>query len=314
MIISRTPFRISFTGGGSDLREYYRKEGGAVLSTSIDKYVYLSMHPLFNDRGYHLKYFKNEICRDLEHVKHPIIKEVFTRYDIRGVDFSSSSDVPSGTGLGSSSSFTNGLINLCSAYNKKLISSEKIAKEACEVEIDVLKSPIGKQDQYASAIGGLNFIRFNSDESVTVEKITLSEGKKEKLQNSLMLFYLGSTRSASEVLQKIDMSQKTATLRKMVTLTEILRDELNNDSIDSFGDVLRQAWEYKKELSSDISNATIDHWYKVALENGAEGGKVLGAGSGGFLLLYVPKGQEFVRDALRLYELPFNKTKGCQDK
>lgn len=307
MIISRTAFRISFAGGGSDFREYYQKEGGAVLSTTIDKYVYLSMHPLFNSKGFHLKYFNNEIIKDIEHIKHPIIKEVFSRFDICCTDFNSSADVPSGTGLGSSSSFTVGLINLCNSYNNSFMKKEDIAKEACEIEIDVLNSPIGKQDQYSVAIGGMNFIQFNPDESVCVEKIRLSEKKRVQLENSLILFYLGDSRKASSILteQKYKIAENINTLRKMVKLAENLRDELKNDSIDNFGEILNEGWMYKKELSSNITNGTIDHWYNIAMENGAKGGKLLGAGGTGFLMLFVPEGKEMLRTVMRLYELPF---------
>jgi D-glycero-alpha-D-manno-heptose-7-phosphate kinase len=307
MIISRTPFRISFAGGGTDLKEFYQHEPGAVVSTTIDKYVYLSMHPLFNKKGYFLKYSENEICENLNEIKHPIIREVFAEYDICGVDFNSSSDVPSGTGLGSSSSFTVGLINLCSSYKNTFVKKEDIAREACWVEINRLKSPIGKQDQYASAVGGLNYIQFNPDESVVVEKIRLSEGKIRKLEDSLILFYLGDTRKASSVLEEQQERTKSniEILRKMANLALELKYELKNDYIDNFGKILHEGWMYKKELSSNIANPTIDYWYDKALKNGAIGGKVLGAGGTGFLLLYAPGKREILRLLIKLYELPF---------
>ena len=307
MIISRTPFRISFAGGGSDFREFYQKEYGAVVSTTIDKYIYLSMHPLFNKKGFFLKYSMNENVENAEEIKHAIIKEIFLKYKMKGIDFNSSSDIPSGTGLGSSSSFTAGLINLCNVHNHIYISREDIAREACRVEIDKLRAPIGKQDQYAVSVGGMNFIRFNPDESVSVEKINLSEDKKQELEDSLILFYLGNTRGASSVLteQKENISQKTSILKKMVILAENLRDEFKNDSIDRLGDILNAGWAYKKELSSNITNGAIDNWYDIAMQHGAKGGKVLGAGNGGFLLLFAPKGKAFLRAAMRLYELKF---------
>jgi len=308
MLISRTPFRISFIGGGSDFKEFYEQGYGAVISTTIDKYVYLSMHSLFNNKGYHLKYFKNEIIDRWDEIKHPIIREVFRRYNISGVDFNATAEIPSGTGLGSSSSFTTSLITLCTAYCGIVELKKFIAKQASEVEIDVLKSPIGKQDQYAATFGGLNFIRFNTDESVDVERIGLSNEKLRQLENSLILFYLGGTRSSESVLteQKRNILANRNTLKKMVNLAEDLKNELNNNSIDNFGEILNAGWEYKKELSSNVTNGSIDDWYNEALIHGAKGGKLLGAGNGGFLLLYAPNGgADMLRASLRLYELKF---------
>jgi len=290
------------------MREFYQHEGGAVISTSIDKYVYMSMHPLFNDNGYHLKYFSNEICNEVKQIKHPIIKEVFTRYDIFGVDFNATADVPSGTGLGSSSTFTSGLITLCQAYREIITLKDFIAKETSEIEIDVLLSPIGKQDQYAATYGGLNMIKFNPDDSVDVCPIELSSAKIKELESSLVLFYLGGTRSSDSVLteQKNKILSNRATLKKMVKLTENLAKELNNNSLESFGEILNAGWRYKKELSSNVSNGTIDYWYGEAFKHGAKGGKLLGAGNGGFLLLYAPDGGvDMLRASLRLYELKF---------
>jgi D-glycero-alpha-D-manno-heptose-7-phosphate kinase len=308
MIITRTPFRISFAGGGSDMKEYYEKEYGAVVSATIDKYVYLSMHPMFGGQGYHLKYFKNEMVPDIELIEHPIIKKVFFRYGISGVDFNSSSDIPSGTGLGSSSSFTAGLINLCQAYKKKFVNKSEIAREACEIEIDRLKSPIGKQDQYAAAIGGMNYIQFNSDGSVTVEKTNLSDHKLAALESSLLLFYLGNTRAANSILSdhKKNIKRNFPIIQKMVRLSEVLRDDLKNDCIENFGKILHENWQYKKSLGDHVSNKLVDETYNLAMNSGAEGGKLLGAGSTGFLLLYVPpRRQDKIRRLLNLYELKF---------
>jgi D-glycero-alpha-D-manno-heptose-7-phosphate kinase len=308
MRIARTSFRISFTGGGSDIKEYYEREPGAVLSATIDKYIYLSMHPSFNSNEFHLKYSDNEMVYSLEMIKHPIIKQVFSDYLIEGVDFNSSADVPSGTGLGSSSSFTVGLINLCNAYKNIFISKEDIAKEACDIEIKKLKAPIGKQDQYAAAYGGMNFIKFNTDGSVCVEKIRLSEKKKTDLENSLMLFYTAGSRMAASVLGK--QCQKSGenfrTLKKMANLSNTLLHELKNDSIADFGKILNENWQYKKELADNITNPAIDNYYNIAMNNGCQGGKLLGAGSCGFLLLFVPKHrQEQIRRLLGLYQMPF---------
>ncbi|RZL47041.1 MAG: GHMP kinase [Pedobacter sp.] len=312
MIISKTPFRISFAGGGSDLKEYYLNHGGAVLSVAIDKHVYLSMHPYFNDDKYLLKYSNIELVDNVDKIKHQIIREVFKQYNISGVDFNSSADIPSGTGLGSSSAFTSGLITLCNAYLGKYISREDIAKEACDIEINKLNEPIGKQDQYACAIGGLNFIEFNENDKVAVEKIKLSPAKSDKLENNLLMFYLGNTRSAASILteQKLNTltdERKVENLHKMVALAYDLKKELTSSNVESIGEILHTGWIYKKELASNVSNQNIDYYYDRAIKAGATGGKLLGAGGGGFLLFYVDSNyHESVRAALiDLFELKF---------
>jgi len=313
MIITRTPLRISFAGGGSDLKEYYLKYGGSVLSTSIDKYIYLSMHPYFNATKYFLKYSQNELVDNVKDIDHKIIRQVFKDYDISGVDFNSSADIPSGTGLGSSSSFTVGLAKLCSAYNSKYMDSEEIAKYACEVEIEKLMEPIGKQDQYACAIGGLNFIEFCQDGKVIAEKIILEKNRLQLLQDNLLMFYLGNTRSASNILSEqkkntINDDKKVENIHKMVKLSVELKNELLSGNIDAMGDVLHRGWMYKKELASKISNEKIDKYYDLAIKNGALGGKLLGAGGGGFLLFYAAEeNHPKIRKALiNLEELNFN--------
>ncbi len=313
MVITRTPFRVSFAGGGSDLKEYYLNYGGSVLSVSINKYVYLSMHPYFHNHKFFLKYSENEYVEDVKDIKHKIIKQVLEDYKIKGIDFNSSADIPSGTGLGSSSAFTSGLTTLCNAYKGIYMSQEDIASYACDVEINKLGEPIGKQDQYACSLGGLNFIKFNRDNTVSVEKILLESDKLHKLENNLLMFYLGTTRSASAILSEqkintINNKQKIENLHKMVKLSGELKIELQNSNIDSMGDILHRGWMYKKELASQISNEKIDHYYDLAVKNGALGGKLLGAGGSGFLLFYVPEEeQENVRKSLSdLEELNFN--------
>ncbi len=313
MIIVKTPFRISFCGGGSDLKEYYSLYGGAVLSTTIDKYVYLSMHPYFFKTGYLLKYMKHEEADCLENIRHPIIREVFKDYGIKGVDFNSSADIPSGTGLGSSSTFTVGLINLCNIYTGRYMSKAEIADYACKIEIDRLKEPIGKQDQYAAAFGGLNFITFNQDDTVNVEKIFLNRQNFKQLQDRLVMFYTGETRSASEILaeQRGNMQndkKKVEFMHKMVSLAYELKNEFIKGNIDALGEILDVSWRYKKELASGITSERIDGYYELALKNGAKGGKLLGAGGGGFLLFYVEESKkEDVINALKdLYRLEFS--------
>ncbi len=312
MIITRTPLRISFAGGGSDLPSYYEKYGGAVLSTVINKYIYLSMHPYFFKSGYFLKYSNVEHASTLDEIRHPIIREVFRLYGIKGVDLSSSADVPSGNGLSSSSAFTTGLIHLCNAYKELYKTKTEIASEACHVEIDILGEPIGKQDQYACACGGLNFIQFERSGEVTVEKVFLTNDGYHRLENNLMLFYTGITRSASSILREqkrntSDDEKKIANLHKMVELTGSLREELLRNNIDAMGEILHQGWLLKRELASKVTNPQIDNWYERALKAGALGGKLLGAGGGGFLLFYVQEqNHQRVRDALfDLKEMPF---------
>lgn len=313
MIITRTPFRVSFAGGGSDLKEYYHNYGGSVLSVSINKYVYLSMHPYFHENKFFLKYSENEHVDSVEKIKHRILKQVFTDYKIKGIDFNSSADIPSGTGLGSSSAFTSGLITLCNEYTNKYMNKEAIAEYACDIEINKLEEPIGKQDQYACAVGGLNFIKFNQNDTVSMKKILLEPKKMAELESNLLMFYLGSTRAASSILSEqknntITNLQKVENLHKMVRLSEELHLELLKGNIESMGEILHSGWMYKKELASQISNEKIDYYYNLAIHNGAKGGKLLGAGGSGFLLFYAPVIEhERLRIVLSdLEELKFN--------
>ena len=318
MIITRTPFRISFAGGGSDLANYYEKYGGSVLSVSINKYIYLSMHPYFEDNAYLLKYSKTEHANSIEEIQHPIIKTVFDKYGIVGVDFNSSADIPSGTGLASSSAFTVGLINLCNAYTDKYMNKQDIAELACKVEIEDLKEPIGKQDQYACACGGLNFIEFYKDGVVDVEKLYLQSDTYHVLEKNLLMFYTGKTRAAGSILAEqkkntTDDEAKIKNLHKMVQLSKDLKEELLKGNTNAMGEILHTGWMYKKELANGISNPDIDYYYNLAINNGALGGKLLGAGGGGFLLFYVEEQHKNrVRRALKdLKEIDFKfDTKG----
>lgn len=311
MIITKTPFRISFAGGGSDLADFYEKYGGCVLSTSINKYCYISIHPYFDETYTMLKYSENELVRNLADIRHRIFNCVLNERKIQGVEITSTADIPGGTGLGSSSTFTVGLLNTLNCYQGKYMSKGKLAEKACEVEIQKLGSPIGKQDQYAAAFGGLNFIRFYQDGEVSVSPIMMKPETYRKLQANLMMFYTGDTRSANSILteQKKNMSteDKTENLRQMCALAEEMRVALENNQLDSFGDLLNEGWKLKRTLASGISNPVIDEAYETAMANGALGGKLLGAGGGGFLLFYCPpKDQERLRVALRLRQFPFS--------
>ena len=311
MIITKTPFRVSFCGGGSDMANFYEKYGGCVLSTSINKYCYISIHPYFNENQTLLKYSENELVDSPDQIKHRIFRQVLTDMGVHGVEISSTADIPGGTGLGSSSTFTVGLLNTLNCYNGKFVSKDKLAKLACEVEIEKLGNPIGKQDQYGAALGGLNFIKFNQDGSVSHEPI-LMEGKTYKeLQKNLLMFYTGTTRSANTILaeqtKNITSEDKARNLLKMCGLAKDMKVALENNDISSFGKILDEGWQLKKELASGIANPAIDEAYEIAMKNGALGGKLLGAGGGGFLLFYCEEEkQEQLKKAIGLKELDFS--------
>ncbi len=291
MIITRTPFRVSFTGGGSDLREFYVNNGyGAVISTAIQKYIYIVIHPYFQSK-IRIKYSRTEDVATVDEIQHPIVRECLRKVQIgTGIEIASFADVPAGTGLGSSSSFTVGLLHALYAYKGKIVPKERIAREACEIEIEILKEPIGKQDQYAAAFGNINYIRFNKDETVDVSPIFLTDTTKQRLEKSLCLYYVGGKRKAGGILseQKQNMSvhKNIQNVQAMVSLTEGLRDALQIEEIASVGSLLHKGWLLKKDLARGISNEEIDELYEKALQHGATGGKLLGAGGTGFLLLY----------------------------
>ncbi|HIT19774.1 MAG TPA: GHMP kinase [Candidatus Fimivivens faecavium] len=311
MIITKTPFRVSFAGGGSDLADFYEKYGGCVLSTSINRYCYISIHPYFDENYTLLKYSENELVRNLSDIKHRIFNCILNERGIHGVEITSTADIPGGTGLGSSSTFTVGLLNALNCYQGKYMSKGKLAEKACEVEIQKLRSPIGKQDQYAAAFGGLNFIRFHQDGEVSVSPIVMMPEIYHRLQRNLMMFYTGDTRSANSILSEqkknISAQDKAENLKKMCALAEDMRVALERNELDSFGSLLNEGWKLKRTLASGISNPVIDEAYQTAMANGALGGKLLGAGGGGFLLFYCePENQEKLRVALRLRQFPFS--------
>lgn len=312
MIITRTPFRVSFAGGGSDMPSFYRRHEGCVLSMTINKYMYVSIHPTFNRDETVIKYSKTEIVHNVREIQHPIARQLLLDYGIDGVEIVSTADVPAGTGLSTSSAYTVGLIHALNAFRGKLCSQERIAREACELEIEKLGEPIGKQDQYGTAVGGLKFIRFKSDDSVEVEPLAVSRQTLDELEGNLLLFYTGLTHSASEILQEQNQNvageeQKFQNLVKMTELAYELRESVVAGRLEDFGRILNENWLLKRQLASQISNDRIGKYYDLAMENGALGGKLLGAGGGGFLLFYCPKEkQKRLRSALSdLWELPF---------
>lgn len=293
MIITKTPFRVSFAGGGSDMAPFYEKYGGCVLSTSINKYMYISIHPYFDETKTLLKYSENELVDHPSEIRHTIFRQVLTDLGIHGVEISTTADVPGGTGLGSSSTFTVGLLHTLFCYQGKYVSKGKLAELACRIEIEKLGNPIGKQDQYAAAYGGLNFIRFNQDGSVTVEPVVMPVDALRRLEGELMMFYTGTSRSANPILaeQKRNLEEgvKTQVLRRMCGLAEELRESMLKGDLSVFGEILHENWRLKKELAGGISSPEIDGLYELARKHGASGGKLLGAGGGGFLLFCCPK-------------------------
>lgn len=311
MIISRTPFRISFAGGGSDLPSFFREEQGAVLSTSIDKYIYLALHPYFDPEKTLLKYSKTELVEKTNQIAHPIFRECLQMLGVHGVDVNSMADIPAGTGLGSSSSFTVGLLNVLNQFQNNPVTKDYLARTACEVEIERLGEPIGKQDQYAAAFGGLNFITFSPDGGVVVEPVQMDPHLKTRLENNLIMVYTGEVRSASAILrhqsQAMSELDKRAAQRRMVQHAFELRRMLEAGNIDDFGRILHEGWMLKKTLTQGISNPLLDEIYEAGIAAGALGGKLLGAGGSGFIIFYCPAArQEQFRTAMSCHrELDF---------
>ena len=310
MLISRTPFRISFVGGGTDFEDFYRQYPGRVLSTTIDKYIYLGLNPRF-EKGIRVSYSKTEEVASREQIEHPLVKAALEETGIEsGIEITSVGDIPGrGTGLGSSSSFTVGLLNGLYSFLGKYVPPDVLAEKACRIEIEKVKSPIGKQDQYIAAFGGLNVINFNSDGKIEVEPVYLSPKTKDDFQNHLLLFYTGIQRSSGPILleQRENINKKFEFLKKLSDLVPPFRNFLKLGDFQKMGEILHQNWLMKKELSSGISNPQIEEMYQAALAEGAFGGKVLGAGGGGFLLVMAPpENQSRIKEALKQYRLtPF---------
>lgn len=294
MIISKTPLRISFVGGGSDLPSFYKLSEGAVISTTISKHIYITVNKKF-DNYIRVSYSRTENVKNVSQIEHPIVREALKKLNINGIEITSVADIPSeGSGLGSSSAFTVGLLHALYAYQQKYISLKDLAHMACEIEIDILKEPIGKQDQFGTVFGGLKFLRFHADGNVSIDPILCLRKTKETIQRNMLLFYTGITRRASKILvkQKTNMEldkRKYKIMKKMVQLAHDLYNDLKKDEIDNFGEILHSNWMYKKEMADSISNCEIDQWYETARKHGAKGGKILGAGGGGFLLFYAPQ-------------------------
>lgn len=295
MIISRTPLRMSFVGGGSDLPSFYREFGGAVVTTAVDKYMYITVNKRF-DAGIRVSYSKTEEVEHAYQIKHPLIRAALEMTGIEGgIEMASMADIPSrGTGLGSSSSFTIGLLHALYGFQHRYASAESLAQQSCRIEIDICGEPIGKQDQYAAAFGGLNYIRFHPDDSVSVDPILCAGTTLRQLQDQILVFYTGRCRSAGELLQKQTQQVQAAgpaqrALRRMVALAHDLKVALESNTLDTFGEVLHENWVLKRGLAAGISDDTIDQWYEAGRRAGATGGKLLGAGGGGFLMFFAPR-------------------------
>ena len=315
MLITCTPFRVSFFGGGTDLPSFYQKEPGQVLSTAINAHMYITVHRLSALYPFKIRvsYSRTELVKKPDEIKHPVVRQCLKLLRInKPIEITSIADIPSQTGLGSSSSFTVGLLHALHAFQGDFASPDQLAEEACRVEIDLLHDPIGRQDQYAAAFGGLRRYTFFEDDTVGVRPLICPKKSIELLFDHLMMFYTGGNRAANKILQ--EQSKKTTinlpALRKMRDLCQDGEKILRSDSanISDFGRLLHETWQLKRTLTSQISNPRIDKYYERARAAGALGGKLLGAGKAGFLLLFVEKDkQNQVRIALRdLIEQPIS--------
>ena len=312
MIIVQTPLRIGLAGGGTDLRAFYSIEPGMVLNMTIDKYIFVIVKERFDDKIY-INYSKKEICDSVDEIHHELVREAMRITGVeKGVEITTLADIPSeGSGLGSSSSVTVGLLNALYIYKGEQVTAERLAREACKIEIELCGKPIGKQDQYIAAYGGVRLLTFNPDESVKVERLPLTDAQLRKIGSNLLLFYTGKTRKSEEILKEQRARTKEGKnveyLRKIKELVIPMREAILKGNYDIIGKLLHLNWMYKRQLASKITDPKIDKLYERALAAGALGGKISGAGGGGFLLLYVPRHkQDAVREELReLRELPF---------
>jgi len=291
VIITRTPYRVSFVGGGSDLPAYYTKAQGRVVSCAINKHIYITLHPSFDPSETLIRYSKVEKVNDLSDIEHDIVRHILQKYNVTGVEITCVGDIPSKTGLGSSSSFTVGLLNAVHTYLGTNKSKEQLAEEASAIEMDLSNGVIGKQDQYAAAIGGLNEIVFNTDGTVEINNITLSNDKV--LSDNLSLFFTGMSRDAGIILESHSTRIKTNLMsnenqKQLVEMVPGVIRALQSTDMRSLGKMLNDAWKLKRGISDDISNSFIDKMYDELIKAGCYGGKLLGAGGGGFILAVCP--------------------------
>lgn len=293
MIISRSPLRISLGGGGTDLPSYYSKYGGFLIAAAIDKYVYITLHRSFTEE-FIVKYSQLERVNEIDQIRHPIIREAcrLAKTNVKFLEMTSMSDIPAGTGLGSSGSFTTALLHALHSFDRRMVDKESLAREACEIELDILKEPIGKQDQYIAAYGGVTSFEFGKDGTVRVAPVAVDAETLSNLEDNLVLFFTGYTRSASTILRDQDDRTKTCD-RSMVDnlhrIKEIGRESfeaLKASDLRRFAELMDSHWKFKRARSLGMGNDDIDRWYDIARQNGALGGKLIGAGGGGFLMFY----------------------------
>lgn len=293
MIITRSPLRISLGGGGTDLPSYYQDHSGFLIAAAIDKYVYITLHQTFIDQMI-IKYSQLEKISHLDEIKHPIIREALKLLNIQdtNLEITSMADIPSGTGLGSSGSFTTALLKVLHAYKKHLVHPEELAEQACHVELDLLQEPIGKQDQYIAAYGGITCFNYLPDGKVNAEPLNISEETLFDLEDNLLLFFTGYSRSASSILKEQDDKSRVKNQDMIDNLHYVKkmgldsRVALESGNLGEFAEIMNEHWERKKQRSGSMSNSKIDEWYTLAKRNGALGGKLIGAGGGGFLMFY----------------------------
>jgi len=293
MIITRSPLRISLGGGGTDLPSYYREHSGFVISAAIDKFVYITLHDTFEPE-YIVKYSKTEQVQSVDQIKHPIIREALKLVPVAAphLEVVSMSDIPAGTGLGSSGSFTVALLRALHTHNKEFVPRQQLAEEACHIELDRLGEPIGKQDQYIAAFGGITSFLFNPDGRVTVQPLQIDAEALYNLEDNLLLFFTGFTRSASTILAEQDNRTREGDAEIIAHLHQIKRfgyeskAALESGDLRAFAAIMHQHWELKKQRSRSMTNSRIDEYYELARANGALGGKLIGAGGGGFLMFY----------------------------
>ncbi|MEO8593462.1 MAG: galactokinase [Candidatus Solibacter sp.] len=293
MIITRSPLRISLGGGGTDLPSYYREHGGFVLSAAIDKYVYITLHETFQPE-FLIKYSATEVVQTVDEIKHPIIREALRMVALSAphLEIVSLSDIPAGTGLGSSGSFTVALLRALHTLNKEFVPRSVLAEQACKIEIDILGEPIGKQDQYISSFGGITAFEFRQDDSVDVTPLQISKETLYNLEDNLLLFFTGFTRSASAILAEQDRKTRGGDSGMIEHLHLIkqygyeIKSALEEGDLRRFAGIMHQHWERKKYRSKAMTNSTIDSLYDLARAHGAVGGKLIGAGGGGFLMFY----------------------------
>lgn len=310
MIITQTPYRVSFAGGGTDLPAFYEREYGAVVSVAIQRHIYVTIHGRF-ERNIRVAYSRTEIAEQVDDLQHELVRESIRLTGVNHpIEVTTIGDVPAGAGMGSSSTLTVGVLHALHALKGEYVGRERLASEACRVEIDVLGHPIGKQDQYAAAYGGLNYIRFNPDHTVDVEPITVCPDFAAELERRALLFYTGHQRDANTILRRLSdvTADRLVILRELRDLADELRSTIRGAcDLDRVAAVLHRAWELKRSQGFGISDAQVDQWYCAARRAGAQGGKLLGAGGGGFLfLLAPPSAHERIREQLnRPQELPF---------